>query len=195
MCKHQVAAFKFNPLSKIKKNIFVINGSAGSHSANEKLILEFGKITADEFNLRLSPGLKTLPHFNPEQASGDTPETVLDFRRQLEAADGVLICTPEYVFSLPAGLKNALEWCVATTVFTDKPTGLITASAQGQKGHEALQLILRTMMASFTADTTLLIPGIKAKFDEDGHLNDEATRKALADFAAAFSSLLRQAPN
>jgi NAD(P)H-dependent FMN reductase len=39
---------------------------------------------------------------------------------------------------LTSGLKNAIEWCVSTTVFSDKPIGLITASASGQKGHEDL---------------------------------------------------------
>ncbi len=58
------------------------------------------------------------------------PEAVLAFRKQIAAADGVLICTPEYVFTLPGSLKNALEWCVSTTIFSQKPTGLITASAK-----------------------------------------------------------------
>jgi len=63
----------------------------------------------------------------------------------------------EYVFSIPNGLKNVIEWCVATTVFADKPSGLITASANGQKGHEELLLIMKTAMAKFTSETTLLI--------------------------------------
>jgi len=37
-------------------------------------------------------------------------------------------------------LKNAIEWCVSTTVFTDKPTGIITASASGANGHAKLKL-------------------------------------------------------
>ena len=68
-----------------------------------------------------------------------------------------MICTPEYIFSLPSGLKNAIEWCVATTVFSEKPIGVITASADGQKGHEELQMIIKTVMARFTTETTLLI--------------------------------------
>ena len=70
-------------------------------------------------------------------------ETV-ELRKDIERADGVIICTPEYIFSIPSGLKNVIEWCVATTIFTDKPTGLITASANGLQGHEELKLIMRT---------------------------------------------------
>src|SRR5690606_18112041 len=104
-----------------------------------------------------------LPHFDPERAIDNTPETILNFRQSIENADGLLICTPEYVFSIPSGLKNAIEWCVATNVFSGKPTGLITASANGESGHAELQLIMKTVMADFTSETTLLINGIKGK--------------------------------
>jgi NAD(P)H-dependent FMN reductase len=108
----------------------------------------------------------------------------------VQRSDGIIICTPEYVYSIPSGLKNAIEWCISTTVFTDKPIGLITASAHGQKGHEELQLIMKTAMARFTEATTLLIPGIKGKFDVDGNLNDPDTVEKLDKFIMAFSKLL-----
>ncbi|WP_262886208.1 NADPH-dependent FMN reductase [Sphingobacterium sp. 18053] len=36
------------------------------------------------------------------------------------------MCLPEYIFSIPSGLKNSIEWCISTTVFSDKPVGIIT---------------------------------------------------------------------
>jgi chromate reductase, NAD(P)H dehydrogenase (quinone) len=98
--------------------------------------------------------------------------------------------TPEYVFSIPSGLKNAIEWCVATTIFAHKPTGLITAAASGLKGHEELELIMRTVEARFSGPTTLLIPGIKGKLDADGAITDAKTHAELMDFVAAFAHLL-----
>jgi NAD(P)H-dependent FMN reductase len=150
----------------------------------------FAARTQHVFDTTIFTGLKSLPPFDPDLSLQHTPEAVLTFRKSVEEADGIIICTPEYVFSIPAGLKNAIEWCVATTVFSDKPTGIITASASGQKGHEALQLIMKTVMARFIPETTLLIQGIKGKIGEDGNITDNKTEAALAGFIDAFMMLV-----
>ncbi|HCS20857.1 MAG TPA: FMN reductase [Bacteroidetes bacterium] len=173
-----------------KKNIFAIIGSASSDSANLKLVEQIASLTIDLFNVTIFNDLKTLPHFDPELSAGDPPASIVAFREAIEKSDGVLICTPEYVFSLPSGLKNALEWCVATTLFSEKPCGLITASASGQKGHEELQLIMKTLMAKFTDDTTLLIQGVKGKFDEQKNLRDTETIRKVDAFIEAYKSLV-----
>ncbi|MBT2619901.1 NADPH-dependent FMN reductase [Chryseobacterium sp. ISL-6] len=172
------------------KRIFVINGSASNTSANQRLIDNFASLTKDFFNLKVFNALKALPHFDPELSIDKTPKAILDFRQEIETADGILICTPEYVFSIPSGLKNAIEWCVATTILSEKPTGLITASASGEKGHEELQLIMNTLMAKFTTDTTLLIQGIKGKINEQGDITDSLTKTDLERFVSAFEKLV-----
>lgn len=177
-------------MSTDRKRILIINGSASAHSANQQLIDQLGVWTKDSFDLDRYPDLKLLPHFSPELSVADTPEPVIAFRQQVEVADGVIICTPEYIFSIPAGLKNALEWCVATSVFTGKPLGIITASANGQKGHKELQLIMQTLMASFSPDTTLLIQGIKGKVNAQGEITEPKTVKELEQFLAAFRLLI-----
>jgi NAD(P)H-dependent FMN reductase len=134
--------------------------------------------------------LKTLPHFDPELSSENPPKQIIKFRKSIDQADGIIICTPEYIFSIPSGLKNAIEWCISTTIFSDKPSGLITASASGQKGHEELQLIMKTAMAKFTNETTLLIQGVKGKFDEQGNLSDLETQKQLDKFITDFNNLV-----
>ncbi len=174
------------------KHILLISGSASRESANEKIILWLGEQLRDEFEITFLVDLKILPHFDPEQSSGQPPEPVLKFRAQIEKASGVVICTPEYVFSIPSGLKNALEWCVATTVFSNKPVGLITASASGVQGHEELQRIMRTIMAKFRDNTTLLIPGVRGRFDADGQLKDSDTIHQLIGFKNAFVDLCNQ---
>lgn len=178
-----------------KKNIFAIIGSAGSDSANLKLVEQIAALTKDVFNVAIFNDLKTLPHFDPELSAGDPPVSIVAFRNAIKKADGILICTPEYVFSLPSGLKNALEWCVATTLFMEKPSGLITASASGQKGHEELQLIMKTLMAKFTDKTTLLIQGVKGKFDEQKNLRDTETIRKLNNFIEGYKDLLINSEN
>lgn len=173
-----------------KKNIFVIIGSASKNSANEKLVEIIANMTKDVFQLNVFKDLKLLPHFDPELSVNNPPAEINYFRKQIENSDGLLICTPEYVFSIPSGLKNGIEWCVATTVFAGKPTGLITASANGQKGHEELQLIMKTVMANFTEETTLLIQGIKGKIDERGEITDKNTKESFFKFIEAFKLLL-----
>jgi chromate reductase, NAD(P)H dehydrogenase (quinone) len=176
-----------------KKNIVVIIGSASKNSANQKLIEKFAELTRTDFSLTVFDDLKTLPHFDPELSIDRPPKEVAELRNAIDTADGIVICTPEYVFSIPSGLKNAIEWCVSTIVLSDKPTGLITASAQGIKGHEELQLIMKTVMAKFTDETTLLIQGIKGKFSEDGEIKDSKTKEDLAKFADAFKNLINSA--
>jgi NAD(P)H-dependent FMN reductase len=176
-----------------KKTIFIINGSAGANSANQKLIENFADLTKDYFNLEIFNGLKTLPHFDPELSINNTPTSILNLRNSIQNADGILICTPEYIFSIPSGLKNAIEWCVSTTVFSDKPLGIITASASGQKGHEELQLIMKTVMTKFTNETTLLIQGVKGKLNEQGKITDAKTKNDLMKFIEAFKAIILNA--
>lgn len=175
-----------------RAEIFVINGSASERSANQKLISNFAELTKEYFDLVIFNSLKTLPHFDPELSIDHTPNEILEFRENIEKADAVLICTPEYVFSIPSGLKNAIEWCVSTTVFSNKPTGLITASASGRKGHEELQLIMKTLMAEFTEHTTLLISGVKGKLNENGEITDHKTKEEFSAFIKAFKQLVEK---
>lgn len=174
----------------MKKNILAIIGSASGNSSNEKLVELIARQANDFFNITVFNQLKSLPHFDPLLSIENPPAEVVNFRKKIETADAILISTPEYIFSIPSGLKNAIEWCVATTVFTDKPLGIITASAHGEKGHEELQMIMKTVMAKFTNNTTLLINGIKGKINEEGKITDTATETALCKFVEAFRELV-----
>lgn len=173
-----------------KKNVFAIIGSASFNSSNLKLVQKFAQLTQEELIVTIFGDLKKLLHFDPEQSVENTPQSILEFRENIQKADGILICTPEYVFSIPSGLKNAIEWCVSTTVFSQKPTGIITASANGQKGHEELKMIMKTVGAYFTEQTTLLIQGIKSKINEQGIITDAKTETELLHFTNAYKNLL-----
>ncbi|MBB5439864.1 NAD(P)H-dependent FMN reductase [Pedobacter sp. AK017] len=175
-------------------NVLVIIGSAGKQSSGSKLMAMFGELTVPDFTIRIWEDLESLPHFDPSLTSS-FPANVAAILSQIELADGVVFCTPEYIFSIPARLKNLLEWCVATTVFTDKPVGIITASANGEQGHAQLQLIMHTLGAKLSEDAQLLIKGIKGKFDSQGVLLDSDVLQALVKFSAGFKILLAERRN
>jgi NAD(P)H-dependent FMN reductase len=178
---------------KEKKNIFAIIGSASQNSSNLRLVEYIENLTRDEFNITIFESLKTLPHFDPELSIENTPPVIVALRDAIAKTDGVLLSTPEYVFSIPSGLKNAIEWCVSTIIFSRKPTGIITASAHGQKGHDELKLIMQTVGAQFTEDTTLLIQGIKGKIDQEGKTTDIKTQQDIARFVRAYIDLVQKA--
>jgi len=182
--------FLTSPTVTKKKTILIIIGSASQNSSNHKLADLFVKLTADEFNATIFNNLKTLPHFDPELSSDNPPAPIVAFRNLVEKSDAVVISTPEYVFSIPSGLKNAIEWCVSTVVFSDKPVGIITASGLGQKGHEELQLIMKTVGAKLADEATLLIPGVKGKINQQGVITDQGTTDVFAKFIDAFKAMV-----
>jgi len=175
-----------------KINVLGINGSASQDSSNLTILKNIKALGRDHFDMTILEDLSILPHFQAEQSTKDTPPKVIEFRTQIERSDGVIIVTPEYVFSIPSRLKNAIEWCVSETVFSDKPIGLITASASGEKGHEELKLLMKTLLTNFTDETSLLIKGVKGKTNLAGEIIDSTTLSALKRFVRSFTSLLRK---
>lgn len=140
------------------------------------------------FTVEIINDLSELPHFKTVLSSYNTPQKIISLRNKIETCDGIIICTPEYVFSIPSRLKNLIEWCVSTTVFSNKPSGLITAAANGTKAHTELMLIMKTIQANFTPDTTLLIQGVKGKILNNQP--DNNTNKSLENFISSFYKLV-----
>lgn len=174
-----------------KLKIIGICGSASKNSGNLAILKFISECTKSEFDIQIIDDLAQFPHFRTELTNENTPEKISEFRNTVQEADGIIICSPEYVFSIPSGLKNVLEWCVSTTVFSDKPVALITASASGEKGHEELQLIMKTIQASFTEATTQLIQGVKGKISKEGEILDQNTKNQLQHLVASFNKLVR----
>lgn len=169
----------------MRKKIVAISGSVRKNSANE-IILKF---IADKYRAHLDieiySRLNELPYFNPDIDDTMISPVVKEFRQRIDSANGVLICTPEYVFSLPGILKNAIEWTVSTVVFSEKPVALITASASGEKAHESLNLIMRTLYGRVSEETSLLIKGAKGKIKE-GVITDQNLLNQLDSLMQAF---------
>lgn len=175
-----------------KKKVFAICGSTRAQSANLSIIQYFAATTVNELEVEIYNNLAALPHFNPDLDKDKAPEIVEELRRKIKNADGVIICTPEYVFSLPGALKNAIEWCVSTTIFSEKPVALITASASGAKAHESLQLIMKTIYADLKEETQLVIQGAKGKINSRGEVIDITTALHIQRLADLFVSQLKK---
>ena len=158
------------------KNVLAIPGSIRPASTSERMLRFIAGHYSEQLAVELYEDLAQLPYFNPDVKP---PPIITNFLEKIERADGVLICTPEYVFSLPGVLKNALEWTVATTVFSDKPVTLITAAASGEHAHESLTLIMKTLGATVSASSTLLIKGAKSKLNDQGDVIDEEVRQNI----------------
>ncbi|HTI92280.1 MAG TPA: NADPH-dependent FMN reductase [Puia sp.] len=176
-----------------RPTILALSGSTRQTSVN-KAILDFIRTTyATNYDIIIYEKLSDLPYFNPDNTDPEhLPAIVREFLSLIENAAGVIICTPEYVFSLPGILKNAIEWTVATTVFQDKPLAMIVASLSGQKAFESLDLIMNTVGAKMTPMSKLLITGAYSKLNKASHTLDEMTLNLLKDLMLFFQELVPQ---
>ncbi len=161
-----------------KKNILAICGSTREKSANKDIINTIAKLGIEHISIT-NFDISTLPYFNQDITNENVPDSVIQFREAINKSDSVLICTPEYVFSLPGVLKNAIERTVSTTVFSDKPTALITASSSGIKAHESLLLVMNTLGIKTKEEMCLLISGVKSKLNVEGKVIDSELVKKL----------------
>jgi NAD(P)H-dependent FMN reductase len=160
-------------------NVLAICGSTRAASSNLNVIHAIARLAHDRFSVQLYSGLEQLPQFNPDRDTEEAPAEVADLRKQLRAADGVLICTPEYALGVPGALKNAIDWTVSSMEFSKKPVALITASLSGEKAHQSLLGTLLIIESRMTQDSQLLISAVRTKLGRDATINDEATREGV----------------
>ncbi|HMK67727.1 MAG TPA: NADPH-dependent FMN reductase, partial [Stellaceae bacterium] len=125
--------------------------------------------------------LDDLPLFNQDVFDAGLPEPARRFRAEVAAADGILIASPEYNFSLSAALKNAIDWGSRppSHPFDGKPVAIMGASG-GILGTARAQYHLRQMcifLNMFPVNKPeVMISQAQTRFDATGNLTDEATR-------------------
>lgn len=176
----------------MKPNILAISGSTRSGSSNNAILQLIQNRFEDRAEVVLYQRIDTLPHFNPDLDQAPFPASVTELRALIEQADGILICTPEYVFSLPGSLKNALEWLVSTTLLSFKPAAFIVASGSGEKAFESLDLVLTTLLQEVIPDNAkLLIQGSRGKVDASGQVIAE-TELAIVAVVDALLTQIRE---
>lgn len=171
---------------KMKKRVLAISGSTKMNSSSSSILQFISKTYAEKLQITVYDGLDKLPHFNPDLDNESPPAIIRNLRNQIQSADYILICTPEYVFSLPGSLKNLIEWNVSTTVFSKKPVAIIVAAASGEKALESLELIMTTLDSRITNETKLLIKGAKGKIGAGGEIKDSDTSAKIKAVVASL---------
>ena len=169
-----------------KLKILAISGSLRQTSSNTAIIHWIEKKMAEQVEYRIYNGLASIPPFDDSQSQ---PAAVTAWKQQVEEADGVLICMPEYAFGVPGVLKNALDWTVSSVVFTNKPVAIITAASNGEKAHTAIMHTLKAIGALISSETSLLISFIRTRLNAKGEITDSNTAQQIQSL---FSNLLRQ---
>lgn len=173
--------------------ILAISGSLRAGSTNSHLLRAAASLAPENVHFTFYNGLAELPHFSPELDGDNPPASVIDLRELLQAADGVLICTPEYAFGVPGSLKNALDWTVSTCAFSNKPVAAISASSTymgGDKARASLLLTLTALGANIIDSEDLAIAAVRTKMNTDGKVTDLATIQALKSVVAALVQVI-----
>jgi len=187
--------------------ILALGGSLRQASFNRALLREAAALAPAEagLDLGLVDLVRALPLFDQDLLDRDTPPAeVARLKDALRAADGLLIATPEYNWSIPGFLKNAIDWASRPSsdipaVFGDLPVALIGAGGSaGTLAQSAWLPVFRYLRMRPWAERTLYVDHAREKFGADGRLADEATREQLravvAGFAAHCATLPRTSP-
>ncbi|MCE9499642.1 MAG: NAD(P)H-dependent oxidoreductase [Leptospira sp.] len=174
-----------------KHKILAISGSLRTGSWNTALLKELKRLTPDKMEIYLAKPINRLPHFNPDLDSETPLPEVKAWREELKSADGIFIASPEYAFSIPGVLKNALDWVVGSGEFVHKPVVLINASpgyGGARNVQAALTALLKVMSANVLENVSVSVASVKKKFDQNQNLIDEETIRFLQN---ACSTLTR----
>ena len=173
-------------------------GSLRNRSYNKAVLWAANEILPERASLEILD-LSKLPFFNEDVEAVALPQEVLNFRAALTACDAVFISTPEYNFSLPPVLKNALDWASRGDLLplSGKPVAIISASP-GKFGGARVQYHLRQVCVSLNL-IPLNVPEVfimkaNEKFDKNGDLIDEETWtsiKKLLQELVDFARLLK----
>jgi chromate reductase, NAD(P)H dehydrogenase (quinone) len=176
-----------------KPNVAIIVGSNRRESINRRLAQALAKLGADKFDTHIVR-IDDLPMFN-QDLENNLPAEVVRFKSELARADGVLIVTPEHDRSIPAVLKNAVDWGArpfGKNSWAGKPA-FITGTSPGAIGSAIAQQHLRAVMISLG----MILLGGEAYvtfkpnlIDAQGDISDESTRKFLQGLLDQFANLV-----
>ncbi|MBE2227243.1 MAG: NAD(P)H-dependent oxidoreductase [Ignavibacteria bacterium] len=179
-----------------KLNIVGIAGSLRKGSYNRMLLEAAKEIATDSMTIE-EFDLSGIPMYNTDVEKSAVPQIVTEFKEKIRAADGLLISTPEYNYSVPGVLKNAIDWASRMpkdTPLHQKPVAMMGGSG-GISGTIRAQGHLRQILAHSNMldlkKPEVLVTKIQEKFDGNGVLTDDALKQHLIRFLAAFENWIR----
>ena len=179
--------------------ILGISGALRKASTNTGLLRELKSMAPGhvEFDIATLHGIP-LYDGDEEEAHGK-PQSVKDLDTRIRAADGVIFGCPEYNFSIPGVLKNATDWLSRGSTFLKwKRVGIVGAGDGVYLGTGRSQYHLRQNLQALQAIVMprpeIFVNHNSRKFDKDGNLTDEETRKYLAKWLEAFIEWVEKKP-
>ena len=168
-----------------KIHILGFAGSLRKQSYNRALLSAAHEMTPDDATLEIFD-LEGIPPFN-QDLEDKPPEKVKDFKARIRAAHAILIVTPEYNYSIPGVLKNAIDWAsrpYGDNAFEGKPVAVMGASI-GMLGTARAQYDLRRSFVFLNMypmnQPEVMVPFAQEKVDSNGRVTDEKTRKKMRE--------------
>lgn len=167
-------------------NPILILGIAGSlrRDSFNRMALRTAQQLAPEGSRIDVADIDGLPGFNQDDET-EPPAKVAELKQQIRNADAILFVTPEYNYSVPGVLKNAIDWAsrpYGDSAWNGKPVAIMGASV-GTMGTARAQYHLRQMFVFLNMHAVnqpeVMISNAAKKFDEQGNLTDETSRKLI----------------
>jgi len=141
--------------------------------------------------------LEGIPPFN-QDLELQPPDKVKEFKAKIRAADAILIATPEYNYSIPGVLKNAIDWAsrpYGDNAFDGKPVAVMGASI-GTLGTARAQYDLRRSFVFLNMlplnQPEVMVPLAQDKVDSNGRVTDEKTRKKIKELTESLVAWTRR---
>ncbi|MBI4388279.1 MAG: NAD(P)H-dependent oxidoreductase [Candidatus Omnitrophica bacterium] len=166
-------------------HVLGISGSLRKASFNTAALRAAQELTPEGMTIEIFD-LAPIPLYNEDVREKGFPSAVQDFRNRIKAADGLLIVTPEYNYSVPGVLKNAIDWASRPPdqPFDGKPIAIMGASpsflgtARAQYHLRQFFIYLNGLILN---RPEIMIANAPSKFDGEGQLTDQKTRELIRD--------------
>jgi chromate reductase, NAD(P)H dehydrogenase (quinone) len=180
--------------------ILGISGSLRDGSYNTNLLRAASELLPPDVDFELWDGLKAVPPYDQDDDGQPAPAGVAALREAIARADAVLFATPEYNWSVPGVLKNAIDWAsrpLASNPLRNKPVAVVGAST-GAFGAVWSQAELRKVLSATGArvlEHEVAVGHAPTRFDDEGHLVDGELREQLREVVAALVAEVAAAPS
>ena len=177
-------------------NILGIAGSLRKGSYNRALLRLAVELAPPGTEVEIFE-LDGIPPFNQDLELAP-PDSVKNFKTKIRAADALLFASPEYNYSVPGVLKNAIDWAsrpYGDNAFEGKPVALMSASI-GMLGGARAQYHLRQILVFLNMypinRPEVMMPFAASKVDAEGRVNDDGTKKYLQELLVNLADWSRR---
>ena len=178
------------PSNDAPLNVLALCGSLRQASINAALLRAATRLAAPAADIEVADWLGRLPLFNPDFENviddRELPRAVQALHLAVDAADAILIASPEYAHGVSGTIKNTLDWLVSFEPFIHKPVAVINASPRARHADEALRETLRTMSAGLVGERSFAVELLGAHVSEDAMVDSEDVQTVVSEALAAL---------